>query len=181
MVSPVSQLMRFPICLLLLLRRPASYHFCPLGGSMIPNTEPSFSPKLYKSHKTELNYLRGVEELEWLKEEGRVSEDRDVYKKKPYIVHAAAASLQSCPTLCDPIDGSPPGSPVHGDFPGKSTGVGCLCLLPTLSVESNISVTTLMAKRAHPWIFFLKFHYFLPDSCYCLPDSSRWPYCLGAQ
>ena len=27
---------------------------------------------------------------------------------------AAATSLQSCPTLCDPIDGSPPGSPVLG-------------------------------------------------------------------
>ena len=26
----------------------------------------------------------------------------------------AAKSLQSCPTLCDPIDGSPPGSPVPG-------------------------------------------------------------------
>ena len=85
---------------------------------------------------------------------------------------AAAKSLQSCPTLCDPTDGSPPGSPVPGilqartpecvaisfsnawkwslsvmsdssrphglqptrlicpwDFPGKSTGVGCHCLL----------------------------------------------------
>ena len=32
------------------------------------------------------------------------------------IVYAAAAakSLQSCPTLCDPIDGNPPGSPVPG-------------------------------------------------------------------
>ena len=27
---------------------------------------------------------------------------------------AAAKSLQSCPTLCDPTDGSPPGSPVPG-------------------------------------------------------------------
>ena len=27
---------------------------------------------------------------------------------------AAAKSLQSCPTPCDPIDGGPPGSPVHG-------------------------------------------------------------------
>ena len=27
---------------------------------------------------------------------------------------AAAKSLQSCPTLCDPIDGSPPGSPCLG-------------------------------------------------------------------
>ena len=76
---------------------------------------------------------------------------------------ASAKSLQSCPTLCDPIDGSPPGSPVPGilqagtlkwvamsssnesesesevaqptrllhpwDFPGKSTEVGCHCLL----------------------------------------------------
>ena len=98
---------------------------------------------------------------------------------------AAAKSLQSCPTLCNPIDGSLPGSPIPGilqartlewvaisfpntwkwkvkvkllsrvrllvtpwtaayllhpwDFPGKSTGVGCHCLLlsdatPTLYV-----------------------------------------------
>ena len=33
----------------------------------------------------------------------------------PSAVSAAAAkSLQSCPTLCDPIDSSPPGSPVPG-------------------------------------------------------------------
>ena len=31
-----------------------------------------------------------------------------------YSAAAAAKSLQSCPTLCDPIDGSPPGSPVPG-------------------------------------------------------------------
>ena len=30
------------------------------------------------------------------------------------IYAAAAKSLQSCPTLCDPIDGSPPGSPGPG-------------------------------------------------------------------
>ena len=29
-------------------------------------------------------------------------------------VAAAAKSLQSCPTLCDPIDGSPPGSTIPG-------------------------------------------------------------------
>ena len=32
---------------------------------------------------------------------------------------AAAKSLQSCLTLCDPIDGSPPGSFVHGIFQAK--------------------------------------------------------------
>ena len=35
---------------------------------------------------------------------------------------------QSCPTLCDPTDYSPPGSSVHGDSPGKNTGVGCHAL-----------------------------------------------------
>ena len=33
---------------------------------------------------------------------------------KPHNIFAAAALLQSCPTLCDPIDGSPPGSSVPG-------------------------------------------------------------------
>ena len=38
-------------------------------------------------------------------------------KWQPFLITAAAAtakSLQLCPTLCDPIDGSPPGSPVPG-------------------------------------------------------------------
>ena len=35
-------------------------------------------------------------------------------------VYAAAAKLlKSCPTLCDPIDGSPPGSPVPGIFQAR--------------------------------------------------------------
>ena len=33
---------------------------------------------------------------------------------------------QSCLTLCDPLDCSLPGSSVHGDSPGKNTGVGCM-------------------------------------------------------
>ena len=36
---------------------------------------------------------------------------------------------QSCPTLCDPRDYSPPGSSVHGDSPSQKTGVGCHALL----------------------------------------------------
>ena len=44
-----------------------------------------------------------------------ISEDVEK-QKSPYTAAAAAAakSLQSCPTLCDPIDGSPPGSPIPG-------------------------------------------------------------------
>ena len=37
------------------------------------------------------------------------------------------AQLQ--PVLCTPVDCSLPGSSVHGDFPGKNTGVGCHALL----------------------------------------------------
>ena len=37
-----------------------------------------------------------------------------VIKPRPAAAAAAAKSLQSCPTLCDPIDGSPPGSPIPG-------------------------------------------------------------------
>ena len=98
----------------------------------------------------------------------------------------AAKSLQSCPTLCDPLDSSPPGSTIPGilqartlersaisfsnawkwkvkvkwlsrvrlfatpwtaahrllcpwDFPGKSTGVGCHCLLQDHMLGHKIS------------------------------------------
>ena len=40
------------------------------------------------------------------------SNTRGQYHLFPYPT--AAKSRQSCPTLCDPIDGSPPGSPVPG-------------------------------------------------------------------
>ena len=36
------------------------------------------------------------------------------------VLHAAAKSLQSCPTLCDPIDGSPPGPAVPGILQGRT-------------------------------------------------------------
>ena len=35
-----------------------------------------------------------------------------------------AKSFQSCPVLCDPVGCNLPGSSVHGDSPGKNTGVG---------------------------------------------------------
>ena len=55
-------------------------------------------------------------------------------------LHAAAAkSCQSCPTLCDPIDGSPPSSRPW-DSPGKNTGVGCHLLLQCMKVESESEV-----------------------------------------
>ena len=48
---------------------------------------------------------------------------------------AAAKSLQSCPTLCDPIDNSPPGSSVPGILQAKNPGVGCHFLLQCVKVK----------------------------------------------
>ena len=46
---------------------------------------------------------------------------------------------QSCPALCGPMDCNPPGSSVHGDSPGKNTGVGCHALFQRIfpTQESN--------------------------------------------
>ena len=60
----------------------------------------------------------------------------------------AAKSLQSCLTLCDPIDGSPPGS-YPWDSPGKNTGVVCHCLLQCMKVKGkSLSRVRLFAT---PW------------------------------
>ena len=53
------------------------------------------------------------------------------------ITAAAAKSLQSCPTLCDPIDGSPPGSPVPGIL---QAGMGYHFLLQCMKVKSESEV-----------------------------------------
>ena len=45
------------------------------------------------------------------------------------VICACAQSLQMCSTLCDSVDCSPPGSSVHGDSPGKNTGVSCHAFL----------------------------------------------------
>ena len=50
------------------------------------------------------------------------------------MVRVAAKFLQSCLTLCDPVDGSPPGSRPW-DSPGKNTGVGCHFLLQCMKVK----------------------------------------------
>ena len=63
---------------------------------------------------------------------------------------AAAKSLQSCPTLCDPIDGGPSGSPNPWDSPGKNTGVGCHFLLQCMKMKSESEVTQLCPTLCNP-------------------------------
>ena len=54
---------------------------------------------------------------------------------------------QSCQTLCDPMDCSPPGSSVHGDFLGKNTGVGCHSLLQRIFLTQRLSPGLLHSRQ----------------------------------
>ena len=104
---------------------------------------------------------------------------------------------QSCLTLCDPMDCSPPGSSVHGDSPGKNPGMGYHVLLQGIipTQESNqgllhcrrilyqLSYLYLLTRRQtyHPPIHPSKFpsliYSFLvdvlrnPSSLYCQPHT----------
>ena len=53
-------------------------------------------------------------QLQWLFREDIERSKRSWWFVSERMSAAAAKSLQLCPTLCDPIDGSPPGSPVPG-------------------------------------------------------------------
>ena len=50
---------------------------------------------------------------------------------------AAAKSLQLCLTLCDPIDGSPPGSPVPGILQARTLEWGAIAF----SINTELPVT----------------------------------------
>ena len=54
------------------------------------------------------------------------------------VSEAELLVTQSCLTLCNPMDGSPPGSSVHGDSPGKKTGVDCHSLLQGIFPETGL-------------------------------------------
>ena len=51
--------------------------------------------------------------MKWMKLEPIIQSEVSQKEKHQYSI-CYAKSLQSCPTLCDPIDGSPQGSPVLG-------------------------------------------------------------------
>ena len=52
--------------------------------------------------------------------EGKVQDAEWFASLHLFPAAAAAKSLQSCPTLCDPMDSSPPGSPIPGIFQART-------------------------------------------------------------
>ena len=65
--------------------------------------------------------------------------------------HAAAKSLQSCLTLCDPVNGSPPGSPVHGVFQARVLEWGAIAfslkdLIKDMKYKKKVALPSLSPR-----------------------------------
>ena len=84
-------------------------------------------------------------------------ENQEIKDVNQVLVHAAAAakSLQSCPTLCDPIEGSPPGFPVPGILQARTLEWVCHFLLQCMKVESESEVAQSCPTLRDPMVFSL--------------------------
>ena len=90
---------------------------------------------------------------------GRVSKNLWLYFKPATTAAAAAKSLQSCPTLCDPIDVSPPGSPVPGILQARTlewvaVAFSNACLLQCMKVKSENEVAQWVAIE---WYYLISY------------------------
>ena len=66
-------------------------------------------------------------------------------------VAAAAKLLQSCPTLCDPIDGSPPGSPVPGILQARTLEWVAISFFNAWKWKVKVKQLSLIQLLATPW------------------------------
>ena len=65
------------------------------------------------------------------------------YRNFLSLVHVCAKSLQLCPTLCEPMDCSPPGS-----SPGKNSGEGCHVFLQGIFLTQGLNPSLLCLLQA---------------------------------
>ena len=61
--------------------------------------------------------------------------------------YTCAKTFQSCQTLCEPMDCSPPGSSVHGDSPGKYIRVGHHALLQGIFLTQGSNLISCIGRR----------------------------------
>ena len=67
------------------------------------------------------------------------------------IAAAAAKSLQSCPTLCDPIDGSPPSSPVPGILQARTLEWVAISFSNAWKWKVKVKSLSCVRLLATPW------------------------------
>ena len=86
-------------------------------------------------------------------------------------MYAAAKSLHSCPTLCDPIDGSPPGSPVSGILQARTLEWVAISFSSAWKWKETVKSLSCVWPSVTPW-----------TAAFQAPPSmgfSRQEYCSG--
>ena len=68
-----------------------------------------------------------------------------------FATAAAAKSLQLCPTLCDPIDGSPPGSPIPGIFQARTLEWVAISFSSAWKWKLKVKSLSRVRLLATPW------------------------------
>ena len=68
-----------------------------------------------------------------------------------FLAAAAAKSLQSCPTLCDPRDGSPPGSPVPGILQARTLEWVAISFSKAWKWKVKVNLLSRVWLLATPW------------------------------
>ena len=68
-----------------------------------------------------------------------------------YAAAAAAKSLQLCPTLCDPIDGSPPGSPIPGILQARTLEWVAISFSNGWKWKVKVKLLSRVRLLATPW------------------------------
>ena len=66
-------------------------------------------------------------------------------------LYAAAKSLQSCPILCDPIDGSPPGSPIPGILQSRTLEWGAISFSNAWKWKVKVKLLSRVRLFTTPW------------------------------
>ena len=78
-----------------------------------------------------------------------------IWEQVPNLVispcYSAAKSLQSCPTLCDPIDGSPPGSPVPGILKARTLEWVAISFSNAWEWKVKVKLLSRVRLLATPW------------------------------
>ena len=92
-------------------------------------------------------HVHVYDQITWKIKENRFSIIKSIYLKYPYT--GVSKSLQSCLTLCDPMDHGPPGFSVHRIL-DRNTGVSCHFLLQGIfpTQGSNLHLLHLLHWRA---------------------------------
>ena len=113
----------------------------------------------------------------------------------PTAAAAAAKSLQSCPTLCDPIDGSPPGSPIPGILQARTLERVAISFCNAWQWKVKVKLLSRVHLLTTPWTsvhqappsmgfsrqeytptghaLSFQFHHILINTCYCRFDCSH--------